>query len=43
MNSFERFFEDKLPDKCEIFSSLKGECISEKVTKELIMSGVHSK
>ena len=30
MNSFERFFEDKLPDKCEIFSSLKGECISEK-------------
>ena len=23
MDSFEKFFEDKLPDKCEFFSSLK--------------------
>ena len=30
LNSFERFFEDKLPDKCEFFSSLKTECIIEK-------------
>ena len=30
MDSFEKFFEDKLPDKCEFFSSLKERCISEK-------------
>ena len=30
MNSFEKFFEDKLPDKCKFFSSLKDKCISEK-------------
>ena len=30
MDSFKRFSENKLPDKCEIFSSLKDECISEK-------------
>ena len=30
MNSFEKFSEDKLPDRCEFFSSLKDECISEK-------------
>ena len=30
MNSFERFKENKLPDKCKFFSSLKDECISEK-------------
>ena len=30
INSFERFFEDKLPDKCNFFSYLKDECISEK-------------
>ena len=30
MDSFEKFFEDKLPDKCEFFSSLKDRCISEK-------------
>ena len=30
MNSFKRFSEDKLPDKCEFFSSLKDEYISEK-------------
>ena len=30
MDSFERFSEDKLPDKGEFFSSLKEKCISEK-------------
>ena len=30
INSFENFFEDKLPDGCEFFSSLKDECISKK-------------
>ena len=43
MDSFERFPENKLPDKSKFFSSLKDECISEKITKELIMSGMRSK
>ena len=30
INSFKKFSEDKLPDKCKIFSSLKETCISEK-------------
>ena len=30
MDSFEKFSEDKLPDKCKFYSSLKVECISEK-------------
>ena len=30
MDSFKRFFENKLPDKCNFFSSLKDECISKK-------------
>ena len=30
MDSFENFFEDKLPDRSKIFSSLKDVCISEK-------------
>ena len=30
MDSFKKFFEDKLPDKSKFFSSLKDECISEK-------------
>ena len=30
MNSFEKFSENKLPDRCKFFSSLKDECISEK-------------
>ena len=29
-DSFEKFSEDKLPDRCECYSSLKDECISEK-------------
>ena len=30
MNSFKKFYEDKLPDRCKFFSSLKDVCISEK-------------
>ena len=30
MDSFKKFFEDKLPDRCKFFSSLKGKCINEK-------------
>ena len=30
MNSFETFYEDKLPDRCEFYSSLKDECIRNK-------------
>ena len=30
MNSFKKFSENKLPDRCKIFSSLKDNCISEK-------------
>ena len=30
MDIFRKFSEDKLPDRCYIFSSLKDECISEK-------------
>ena len=30
MDSFKKFSEDKLSDKCEFFNSLKDECISEK-------------
>ena len=30
MDSFEKFSEDKLPDKCKFYSSSKVECISEK-------------
>ena len=29
MGSFKNFSEDKIPDKCNFFSSLKDECISE--------------
>ena len=30
MDSFKKFSEDELPDRCKLFSSLKGKCISEK-------------
>ena len=30
IDSFEKFFEDKLPDKSEIFTILKDECIDER-------------
>ena len=30
MDSFEKFSEDKLPDRCTFYSSLKDECISRK-------------
>ena len=30
MDSFEKFSEDKLPDRCKFFSSLKEQYINEK-------------
>ena len=30
MNSFKKFSEKKLPDRCKFFSSLKDKCISKK-------------
>ena len=30
MDSFRKSFENKLPDRCELFSSSKDKCISEK-------------
>ena len=30
MDSFKKFYDEKLLDKCKFFSSLKDECISEK-------------
>ena len=30
MDSFKKFFDEKLHDRCEFYSSLKDECISEK-------------
>ena len=30
MENFQKFSEDKFPDKCKFHSSLKGGCISEK-------------
>ena len=30
MDSFKKFFDDKLPERCTFFSSLKDECIIEK-------------
>ena len=32
MNRFEKFSEDKLPDRCKLYSSLKNKCICEKTT-----------
>ena len=36
MNSFEKFSEDKLSDRCKFFHSLKDECISEKIYSHAI-------
>ena len=36
MDSFKRFNEDKLPDKCKFFSSLKDKSISKKEYLECI-------
>ena len=30
MDSLKKFYKDKFPDRCEFFSSLKDDCISEK-------------
>ena len=37
MNSFKKFSEDKLPDKCNFFSFLKDESIKEKIIDMLLM------
>ena len=37
MDSFKRFFENKLPDRSKFFSSLKDECVSEKDYLKLLM------
>ena len=37
IDSFEKFSEDKLPDRCKFFSSLKDECISAKIIYMLLM------
>ena len=43
MDSFKKFFEDKLPNRCEFFSSLKFECISKKTIPMLLMFGIRLK
>ena len=40
MNSFKKFSEDKLLDRCEFYSSLKDECISKKDFLHDIMSWI---
>ena len=42
MDSFKKFFEDKLPDRCECFSPLRNECINETIHM-LLMFAVHLK
>ena len=37
MDSFKKFFEDKLPDKCGLFSSIKINMSVKKITLELLM------
>ena len=36
MDSFRKFFDEKLPDRCQVFCSLKDECISEKTIHMLL-------
>ena len=43
MDSFEKFFEDKLPDECEFLSSLKDRCVSVKDYLKLLMFRMFSK
>ena len=40
MDSFEKFSEDKLPDTCKFFSSLKGEALVKKIIHKLLMFGM---
>ena len=42
IDSFRKFFHEKLPDRGEFFSSLKDECISEKIIYVLLMFGLCS-
>ena len=43
MGSFKKFSEDKLPDRCKFFSSLKDKCISEKDYLKAITFGMSLK
>ena len=43
MDSFEKFYEDKLPDRYELYSSLKDTYISEKNIWHLLMFGMRLK
>ena len=43
MDSFKKFSENKLPERCKFFSSLKDECIGEKDYEKLKISGIHLK
>ena len=43
MGSFKEFSEDKLPDRCEFYSSLKDKCISEKYYLHAITVRMSSK
>ena len=43
MDSFQKFFEDIFPDRCERFSSLKVVCINEKCVHMLLLLGIHLK
>ena len=43
IDNFKTFSGDKLPDRCKFFSSLKDECISEKIIYMLLMFGIYLK
>ena len=43
MDSFEYFFEDKLPNRCELFSFWKHEYINEKDFFKLVNNSVYGK
>ena len=43
MNSFEKFSEDKLPDRCEFYSSLKDGVSMKKIGVSVKMVGISVK
>ena len=43
MDSFKKFSDDKLPDRCEFFSPLKDDCISGKEFFKLVNNNVYGK
>lgn len=40
MSSFKRFFENRFPDRCKFYSSLKCECVSVKTFSMLLMFAI---